>query len=223
VRANARAFFLAVGFRVGADRDRMRAVFDEGVAAAGRAHDDRLLAQLQLGYIVNIGTAGGQWDEAAELATDCLQTARRSGDLDVGALVQGLAAYFYVMAGRFREGLAAAEAALELTADHPDRGAGVMLESPRGTAMVQRVMALAALGHPVEALVVVDEAEAFLRGRGFKETLSWLRYFSLFALRTAGPEVGEAQVAFAREALVIAEAISGPYARAVSQTALATA
>jgi adenylate cyclase len=67
LRANARACLLAVGWRIGADRDRMREVFDEGVAAATRAHNDRLLAQVQITYTACIGTAGGQWDEAAEL------------------------------------------------------------------------------------------------------------------------------------------------------------
>jgi hypothetical protein len=84
-------------------------------------------------------------------------------------------------------------------------------------------MALAALGHPVQALAVVDEAEKFLRGRGFKETLSWHSWFRLTARRAAGPDVGEAELAIAREAQAIAEAISGPHARAVSQTTLAVA
>src|SRR5206468_3008140 len=141
-------------------------------------------------------------------ATDFLQTARRSGDLDLVALAQTIAAAVYGWAGRFREALAAAEAALELTADQPDRGAGVILESPRGAALFWRGMALAALGRPVEALRVIDETEAFLRGGGFKETLSWLPVFRVLALRVAGAEVGEAEVAFAREALAIAEAIS---------------
>jgi adenylate cyclase len=223
LRANVRAFFLAVGWRTGADPDRIREVFDEGVAAAKRAHDDRLLTQVQIAFSVQIGMAGGQWDEVAELATDFLQTARRSGDLDVAALAQGVATFFYVMAGRFREALAAAEATLELTADQPDRGAGVMLESPRSLALLWSGMALAALGRPVEALAVVDEAEAFLRGRGFKETLCWTAWHRLIALRAAGAEVGEAEVAIAREAVAIAEAISGPLARMVSQTTLAMA
>jgi class 3 adenylate cyclase/tetratricopeptide (TPR) repeat protein len=223
LRANARAFLLAAGWRIGADLDRMREVFDESVAAATRARDDRLLAQVQIAYSVQIGLAGGQWDEAAELATEFLQTVRRSGDLDLAAMAQPMAAFPYCYAGRYREGLAAAEAALELTADHPDRGAGVMLESPRGVALQWRGWALAALGRPVEGLAVVDEAEAFLRGRGFKETLSWQPLHRLLALRAAGAEVGEAEVAFAGEALAIAEAISGPAARAFSQIALAMA
>jgi hypothetical protein len=48
-------------------------------------------------------------------------------------------------------------------------------------------------------------------------------YFRLIVLRAAGADVGEAEVAFARAARAIAEAISGPYVRAVSQTALAMA
>jgi hypothetical protein len=86
-----------------------------------------------------------------------------------------------------------------------------------------RGQALAALGHPVEALMAVDETEAFVRGRGFKEALCWHPWFRLIVLRAAGADVGEAEVAFAREGLAIAEAISGPWARALSQIALARA
>jgi len=91
LRANARALFLAVGWRVGADRSRMREVFDESVAAATRAHDDRVLAQVQIAYMAYLGLAGGQWDEVVELVTDFLQTARRSGDLDTAAMAQAFA------------------------------------------------------------------------------------------------------------------------------------
>jgi class 3 adenylate cyclase/tetratricopeptide (TPR) repeat protein len=223
LRANARAFLLAVGWRIGADPDRMREVFDESVAAATRAHDDRLLAQVQIAYTACIGLAGCQWDEVVERVTEFLQTARRSGDLDLAAVAQGVAAVGYGWAGRFSAALKAAEAAVELTADHPDRGAGFLFESPRGVAMLWRGLVLAALGSLVEALVVIDETEAFLRGRGFKETLCWRPWYRLIVLRVAGADVGEAEVAIAREALAIAEAISGPYARMVSQTTLAMA
>src|SRR5207245_2476507 len=56
-----------------------------------------------------------------------------------------------------------------------------------------------------------------------KETLSWHPCYRLLVLRAAGPDVGEAEVAIAREALAIAEAISGPHARSWSQTTLAMA
>ncbi|HEY1968919.1 MAG TPA: hypothetical protein VGH89_13295, partial [Pseudonocardia sp.] len=223
LRANARAFFLAVGWRIGAGLDRMREVFDESVAVATRAHDDRLLAQVQIPFIGHLGTAGGRFDEAAELATDCLLTARRSGDLGLAAVAHAVASLAYGIAGRYPEALAATEEALELTADQPDRGAGSMFESPRAVALLWRGVALAALGRPVEALVVVDEAEAFLRGRGFQETVCWHLNFRLIVLRAAGAEMGEAEVASAQEALAIAEAISGPRARAMSQTTLAMA
>jgi tetratricopeptide (TPR) repeat protein len=223
LRANARAFLLAVAWRVGADPDRMRQVFDESVAAAARARDDRLLAQVQIAYIAYLGTAGGQLEEVAELATVFLQTARRSGDLDLTALAQAWAAFAYRTAGRFPEMLGAAEAALELTVDQPNRGAGFIIDSVRGPALQMRGMALAALGRPVEALAVLDEAEAFLRAGGFKETLGWHPWHRVIALRTAGPDVGEAEVVFASEALTVAEAISGPHARTASQTALSMA
>jgi class 3 adenylate cyclase/tetratricopeptide (TPR) repeat protein len=223
LRANARALLLAIGWRIGTDLDRMREVFDESVAAATRARDDRLLAQVQITYTTCIGLAGGQFDEAAELATESVRTARRSGDLDLVAAAQAAAAFPYGFAGRVPEMLEAAEEALELTADQPDRNAGFMIETPRGVALLWRGMALAALGRPTEALLVVDEAEAFLRGRGFKETLCWHADIRLLALRDGGAEMGDAEVAIAREAQEIAQAISGPHARLVSQTTLAFA
>jgi tetratricopeptide (TPR) repeat protein len=201
----------------------MRAVFEESVAAATRARDDRLLGQVQIAYGVYIGTAGGQFDEAAKLATEAVQTARRSGDLELAAAAQILVGFAYGMAGPFPMALAGAEAALELTVDQPDSGAGAMLESPHGVALQGRAQALAALGRPAEALRVIDEAEAFLRGRGSRETLCRTPWYRLMALRAAGGDVREGEVAFAREALAIAEAISGPNARAVCQTTLAMA
>jgi pimeloyl-ACP methyl ester carboxylesterase len=152
-------------------------------------------------------------DEAAELATQSLRSARRCGDVDLVAVVQAMAAVSYGFAGRFPEMLDAAEGALELTADHPDRNAGFMLESPRGLALLWRGTALAALGRTVEALLAIDEAEAFLRSRGFQETLSWHASHRLIVLRAAGAEVGEAGVTIGRESQKIAETISGPYAR----------
>lgn len=223
LRANARAFLIAVGWRTGADRDSTREIFEESVAAATRARDDRLLAQVQIAYGIYIGTAGGRFDEAAELASDCLQTARRSGDLELTAMAQIMVGFAYGMAGRFPEALDAVEVALELTVDQSDSGAGAMLESPHGVALQERAQVLAALGRPVKALRTIDDAEAFLRGRGSKETLCRTPWYRLMALQAAGADIREGEVAFAREALAIAEAISGPNARAVCQTTLAMA
>jgi tetratricopeptide (TPR) repeat protein len=138
LRANARAFFLAVGWRIGADRDAIQAVFEESVAAAIRAGDERLLAQVQIAYSGYLGVTGGQIDEAAELATEFLQTAQRCGDLDLTASAQAMASYAYRMAGRYSEALAATEAALELTTDQPDRNTGSMLDPAVELRMAQR-------------------------------------------------------------------------------------
>src|SRR5437870_1956179 len=108
-----------------------------------------------------------------------------------------MASFAYCLAGRFPEALDAGAAALELTADRPDRGAGFQLESPRGLGLLWRGVALAVLGRPVEALVMIDETEAFLRGRRFKETFCWHAWGRLFALRAAGADVGGAEVAIA--------------------------
>ena len=168
--------------------------------------------------------AGGSCEEAAELATDALQTVRRTGDAELTAAVQAAVAYPCLHAGRVREVLDAADAALELTADRPELSAGFMFESPRGFAFLWRFLALAMLGRSGEALVAMDEVYAFLRERRHKETLSWAAYFRLLTLRAAGAEkMDETEVPIAREAHEIAEAIAGPWVKLLAQISLGAA
>jgi len=222
VRANARALLLAMGWRVGSELGHMREIFDESVAAALRAEDDRLLAQAQIAFAYCVMTAGGCCDEAADLASDALRTARRSDDAELKADVEAAVTYPYLHAGRIRDALERADAALEATADRPDL-AGFMFESPRGFAFLWRCLALGSLGRTREALVAMDQAEAFLRERRYRETLSWAAYFKLTTLRAAGPELGEIGVEIAREAYEIAEAIAGPFVKLLAQSSLGAA
>jgi tetratricopeptide (TPR) repeat protein len=193
------------------------------VEAATRGGDDRLLTQAQIGFAYCVLNSGGSCDEAADLATDALEPARRSGDAQLIAAVQSATSYPYSVAGRVQDALEAAETVLELTADRPELNAGFMFESPRGFAFLWRFQTLAALGRTSEALAVMEEADGFLRSCGHKETLSWAAFFRLQTLRTVGAEMGETELEIARGGHEIAETIAGPWGKFLAQIALTIA
>jgi adenylate cyclase len=221
LRATARGLLLSIGWRVGADLQHMRKLYDQSVAAASRAGDHRLLAQVQIGFVASLVHAGGHLDEVAELSTNALHTARQSGDLGLSAAVQGCGSYVYAFGGRTREALDAAEAVVELTADQPGLSGGLVIESPRGFAQQCRGLILAALGRTSEALVVFDDNDAFLREHGYKENLSWQAYARILAMRLAGTSA--AALGLASEAHEIANLVGGPYMRSCAHISLSGA
>jgi len=174
LRATARVLLLSIGWRVGSDLRHMRELYAQSVAAATRAHDDRLLAIAQISLGGCVMKNGGYFDEGAELFTTALHTAQRTGDPGLLATAHTCVSYSYCYVGRLRDGLDAADAALELTTDQPELNAGgSVLESPRGLAQLCRAFLFAALGSISEALAVLEDNEAFVRDHGYHETLCW--------------------------------------------------
>jgi adenylate cyclase len=221
LRANARALLLSIGWRVGADLRHMRQLYDQSVAAATRAQDHRLLARAQISLAGCVMKAGGRFDEAAELAAQAFRAARLSGDQGLCASVQASASYRYIFVGRIRDALDAAEAVLELTADRPELNAGTMIESPRGYALQSRCLALALLGHTNQAGAIMNEAEEFLRSRGYKETLAWHAYYRVLVLRATGAAMNEAEIT--HEAYAMADAVGGQHVKTLAQVSLGAA
>jgi adenylate cyclase len=219
LRASARVLLLSIGWRVGANLDELHAIFEESMEAATRARDDRLLAQVQIAFALCTLNLGGSCDEAADLATAAAKDGRPSGDLELAAEVQALAAHPYLHTLRLREVLDATEAVLELTDNRPDL-TGLMIESPRGFALEWRSRALAVVGRSSDALTVMNQACEFLRGRGLKETLCWDAYFRLLTLRAVGAAMWDAEVEIAREACEFAGAIGGHLGQLLAQVAL---
>jgi len=142
-----------------------------------------------------------------------LATVRRSGDAALWVAFGATTCMMYLHAGRFQEMLDTAEAVLELTAGQPELNAGFLLESPRGLALQLKSVGLALRGRSSEALGELTAAEEFLRDRAYRETLTWQACFRFFVLRIVGAELGQGEVANAREAHEIAEAIGGPLAK----------
>jgi len=222
LRATARALLLSIGWRVGADLRHMRQIHAQTVAAATRAHDDRLLAVAQISLAGSVMKAGDHLDEAAELNTVALQAARRSGDPGLLATAHVAASYPYFLVGRLRDALDAADAALELTADQPELNAGgSVFECPRGFAQQFRSLVLAALGSTGEALTALDENEAFLRNHGYNETLCFQATISALVLRATGAAMDD--MGFEYEAQAIAESVGGQHIKTFTQTTLSAA
>jgi class 3 adenylate cyclase/tetratricopeptide (TPR) repeat protein len=222
LRATARALLLSIGWRVGSALPHMREIYAQSAAAATRARDDRLLAIAQISLGVCVGKNGGQLDEAAELFTNALHAARRSGDPGLLATVHVCASYGYSFVGRLRDALDAAGAALELTADQPELNAGgSVLESPGGFAQQCRALVLAALGSTGEALTALENNEAFVRDHGYNETLSWHAAFKAIVSRAAGAAVED--MGFAYEAQAIAESVGGQHIKTIAHATLSAA
>jgi class 3 adenylate cyclase/tetratricopeptide (TPR) repeat protein len=221
LRATARALLLSIGFRVGFGLGHMRELYTQGVAAAARADDDRLLAAAQILLAYCVIKSGAHLDEAAELATDALHVARRTGNPGVLATVRVCSGYIYFFVGRLRDALEAADDALELTADQPELNAGSVLESPRGSAQGLRAFLLFALGSTGEALTALDDNDAFVRNHGYKETLCSLAASRATILRAAGAEVDDMR--FAYETQAIAESVGGQHIKTIAQTTLSAA
>jgi tetratricopeptide (TPR) repeat protein len=217
-----RALLLSIGWRVGSDLPHMRRIYTESVAAATRAQDDRLLAIAQISLGGCIMKSGGRLDEAADLDTGAVHPARRSGDPGLLATAHAAVSYVYSLVGRLRDALVAADAALELTVDQPELNAGgSVFESPRGLAQQFRAFVLAALGSTGEALTVLNDNEAFIRNRGYNETLCMHAAFKAAVLRIAGAVVHDMR--FALEAQAIAESVGGQQVKTSARTTLSAA
>jgi class 3 adenylate cyclase/tetratricopeptide (TPR) repeat protein len=222
LRATARALLLSIGWRVGSDLRHMREIYTQSIAAATRAHDDRLLATAQISLAVCVMQIAGHLDEAAELATPALHTARGSGDPGLLAAAHGCASYIYFLVGRLGDALDAADTALELTADQPELSAGgSVFESPRGLAQQCRALVLAALGSTGDALAALEDNEAFVRNNGYNETLCWHAGFKALVLRAAGAVADD--MGFAYEAQAIAESVGGQQLKTITQITLSAA
>jgi class 3 adenylate cyclase len=220
VRASGSALLLVLLWRIGAELEQLRELFGESVAAARRASDDALLAQVHCAFSICLMGAGGHCEEAAQRADDAVRTARSCGDVALRSAVQALCAYAYAQSRPAGDILRTTAEVLEHTADLPELNFGVMFESPRGLALLWHCVSLALVGRTGEAFAGMEEADKFLRGRGLKETLSWSAWCRFVILRVAGVEMGQTDVEIAREAHALGEAIGGPLAKMVTQTTL---
>jgi len=215
LRATSRLMLITVGWRLGADVDEARRLFEEGREVAERIGDRATLALLHGGLGFTLGTCGGDVPEWVRLADKGVRIAEEVGDPDliVSALVA--AVYPRVLPGRHEEALEGADRILELTAEDPQLGAGVIVTNPRAMATSFRALPLMSQGRLREARQALAEGAELCR-RWDRESLGWTHgYHCLMAVYGAEPAAADT-VTHARQAVEIGEALGDAFSRAFS-------
>ena len=132
LRSAARLMILAMAWRLGADIEDQRQVFAEGKAIAERTGDLATLALLHGALGIAVGTCAGDVPEYLELVSEGARLGEQIEDPGAKVAVAGPPHVRPVLAGRHEEALASLDQVLELTADDPQLGAGIVVaKSPR--------------------------------------------------------------------------------------------
>ena len=216
LRSTSRLMLIAIGWRLGAEVDESRRLFEEGRETAERIGDRATLALAARGARTHGRHLRRRHSGLGDVSrTGASEIAEQVGDpnLIVSALVA--AVYPRVLLGRPEEALAGADRMLELTAEDPQIGAGIIVANPRAMAASFRALPLMSLGRLSEARqALVDGAE--LCRRWDRESLGWTHgYHCLMAVYGAEP-AGTDTVTHARQAVEIAEALGDAFSRASS-------
>jgi tetratricopeptide (TPR) repeat protein len=126
------------------------------------------------------------------------------------------------LSGRHEEALASLDHVLELTADDPQLGAGIVVANPHAWATSFRAGPLIALGRFEEARQAIAEGTELCR-RWDRESLGWTHTFHCSLVVWGGEPGGPGAVAHGRQAVEIAEAIGDSFSRIVASSWLGLA
>jgi class 3 adenylate cyclase/tetratricopeptide (TPR) repeat protein len=163
---------LEYAWRLGIDPDEFESIVGEARAIATELEDFNALTLLKLLVSARPGVAesSSEWVEAIG---EALELAERSGEPALGVAVRAAGAYAFMCAGDLDRVEATADEMLELTADEPDLGAGLVIASPRAWALTAKAMAARERDDAAEAERLLDRALAETAARGDLETESW--------------------------------------------------
>ncbi len=216
----ARIWTLRLAWRVGGTEEEAAAIFAEGKAMAERADDLRSLAMLTVAYAAIRGLTG-HVEDWADLGSEALRLAERTGDRGLQLAVRPPPTYALFMLGRLREALTTIERGLELAAGDARLGADTLFVSPYAWSVMTRGFLLAYLGRLPEACEGLDSAMQLARDQGDVEVLGYAHANRAWLARQNG--VVESSLAHARQAVDIAERMGNAYARTQAYSCLALA
>ena len=216
----ARIWTLRLAWRVGGTDEEAAAIFAGGKALAERAEDPRSLAMLTVAYAAIRGLTG-HVEEWAELGSEALRLAERTGDRGLQLAVRPPPTYALFMLGRLREALATIDQGLELAAGDARLGADTLFVSPYAWSVMTRSFLLAYLGHLQEAAEGLDSAMQLAHRHGDVEVLGYAHANRAWLGRQTG-EV-ESALTHAGKAVDIAERMGNAYARTQAYSCLALA
>jgi class 3 adenylate cyclase/tetratricopeptide (TPR) repeat protein len=216
----ARIWTLRLAWRLGGTEEEAAAIFAEGKALAERAADPRSLAMLTVAYAAIRGLTG-HVEDWAELGSEALRLAERTGDRGLQLAVRPPPTYALFMLGRLREALATIERGLELAAGDVRLGADTLFVSPYAWSIMTRSFLLAYLGRLPEAGEGLDRAMQLARDQADVEVLGYAHANRAWLTRQTG-EV-ESALPHAGQAVDIAERMGNAYARTQAYSCLALA
>jgi class 3 adenylate cyclase/tetratricopeptide (TPR) repeat protein len=216
----ARIWTLRLAWRLGCTEEEAAAIFAEGKALAERAEDLRSLAMLTVAYAAIRGLTG-HVEDWAELGSEALRLAERTGDRGLQLAVRPPPTYALFVLGRLREALATIERGLELAAGDARLGADTLFVSPYAWSIMTRSFLLAYLGRLKDAVNGLDTAMQLARDEGDVEVLGYAHANRAWLARETGEL--ESALAHAAQAVDIAERMGNAYARTQAYSCLALA
>jgi class 3 adenylate cyclase/tetratricopeptide (TPR) repeat protein len=216
----ARIWTLRLAWRLGCTEGEAAAIFAEGKALAERAGDLRSLAMLTVAYAAIRGLTG-HVEDWAELGSEALRLAERTGDRGLQLAVRPPPTYALFVLGRLREALATIERGLELAAGDSRLGADTLFVSPYAWSIMTRSFLLAYLGRLKDAVNGLDTAMQLARDQGDVEVLGYTHANRAWLARETGEL--ESALAHAGQAVDIAERMGNAYARTQAYSCLALA
>jgi class 3 adenylate cyclase/tetratricopeptide (TPR) repeat protein len=222
LRIGARTMVLTLGWRLGEDVAEARELFEEGNALAEGAGDHASLAMLQGALGIIEATCAGNVPEYVRRADEASRVSDRIEDLDLRVAAATAPMYAYYLAGRYEDSLASLDRVLELTADDPQAGAGIVLGNPRAWATSFRAAPLIGLGRMDEARKAIADGTELCR-RWDREALGWSNTFSVSLAAWGGEPPGPDTLVGGRRAVEIAEEIGDAFSRIIAYSWLSLA
>jgi class 3 adenylate cyclase/tetratricopeptide (TPR) repeat protein len=195
-------------------------LFAEGMALAARLEGPapRVILLSEYG---GVPAQAGQMHEGLAHLSEGVALADRSGDPFLRFMARTPYSAYLAVAGRLRETVRIATEAEALCGGDSDFGAEITGFSPYCMSLVARGFAAAFLGHPVDAVEVIERAIGIARRRRDVEAGAWAHTTASAVYELLGD--GGAALRQGRQALEMAEASGGPLFRALALGFLAEA
>jgi adenylate cyclase len=222
LRAGARTMILNLGWRLGEDVEAAREVFEEGKEIAEGAGDSATLAMLHGLFGITEGTCAGDVSEYVRHVEEAIRLAEGIEEPNMRVAAATAPMYAFFLAGRYEEALASLDGLLELTAEDPQIGAGIVVANPHAWATSFRAGPLIALGRMAEGRQAIAEGTELCR-KWDRESLGWTNTFHVTIALWGGDPAGPETLAGGRRAVDIAEQIGDVFSRIVARSWLAVA
>ena len=215
LRTAARTMALVIGWRIGADLEETRMLFDEAVALGEKYNDPATLAVAYGCMGIAEGTCGGDIPRYVQFIERGMPYAEQIEDRGVRAASLTGYMYPFFLAGRYEDALASLDRVLELTDGDLGFGAGIVVGSPHAWATSFRAGPLMLLGRLREAAEAVEEGIRLCEVAD-RESLGWTHTFEVTLARAGYREWNAETLAHGRQAAVIADELGDGFSRVVA-------